>query len=480
MVILSLVANILLTALQAWIGLWTGSQALVADSVHSLSDLLSDVIVLVAGRAARKAPDADHPYGHRRYENLATLSLGLLLSAAAWTMASAAISQLLSPVQVSPLAPWALGVALLTLLAKEALFRLLLAEGRREGSQMKIANAWHARSDAASSLIVALGIGGSLLGMPLLDPAAALLVALMVGRLGLRFTWTAVQDLVDRSADETTVDAMRQTLLRIPGIEGLHDLKTRKAGDLWIVDVHLEVDGRLSVRAAHELAVQARQQLLQHHQTLEVMTHLDPSEQAPAELPEPLQERRQHISPASLLKEADHLPLLYQRWIQQSPYVVVGTAGPNGLDVSPRGDPAPVVQIENERTLLLPERRGNNRLDGLQNLLTDSRIALLFLIPGVNESLRVNGRAEVSTDPDLLARLAVDGKPPIAVLRVQVEQAFFQCGRAAIRADLWSGKTVTPGQVPTAGEMLSALTGGQIDGGDYDARLPQRQRETLY
>lgn len=185
------------------------------------------------------------------------------------------------------------------------------------------------------------------------------------------------------------------------------------------------------------------------------------------------------VGEASLRKEAGTIPAVYRRWIEASPFVVLATSGPDGLDASPRGDPAGFVVVENHKSLLLPERRGNNRIDSLRNILTDPRVGLLFFIPGVGETLRVNGRASIHTGSGLLDRFAVGGKPPQCVIRVAVETVFFQCARAMQRSGLWSDKT-RPADVPTAGEMLQALTEGGIDGQQYDQALPQRQSTSLY
>ncbi len=167
--------------------------------------------------------------------------------------------------------------------------------------------------------------------------------------------------------------------------------------------------------------------------------------------------------------------------IEASPFVVVATSGPDGLDASPRGDPAGFVVVEDERTLLLPERRGNNRVDSLRNLVRDPRIALLFLIPGVGETLRVNGRACISVAPDLLARFEMRGKPPRCVTVVNVERVYFQCARAIARSGLWSPAPVdVKSRVPSPGRILDALTGGEVDAQRYDAALPARQRDSLY
>ncbi|MBL8310607.1 MAG: pyridoxamine 5'-phosphate oxidase family protein [Burkholderiales bacterium] len=182
---------------------------------------------------------------------------------------------------------------------------------------------------------------------------------------------------------------------------------------------------------------------------------------------------------ASLRKEVPHLHSTYRQWIERSPFAAVATSGPGGLDVSPRGDPAPLVRIVDDQTLLLPERRGNNRVDGLRNLLHNPQIALLFFIPGVGETLRVNGRAVIRTKPELLASFAMDGALPKCVVEIRVDTVFFQCARAMLRSRLWRHE-VRPDGVPTAGAMLAALSSDEVGGPAYDRDLPARQRSTLY
>jgi PPOX class probable FMN-dependent enzyme len=181
---------------------------------------------------------------------------------------------------------------------------------------------------------------------------------------------------------------------------------------------------------------------------------------------------------ASIAKEVDFVHPDYRRMIEASPFAVLATAGPGGLDASPRGDPAGFVQVlDDDKTLLLPERRGNQRAD----IVTDPRVALLFLIPGVGETLRVNGRARISVAPELLARFVVNGQPPKCVLVITAESVYFQCARALQRSRLWD--TVPPGTprpVPTAGALLESITQGGVDGATYDRELPARQQATLY
>jgi PPOX class probable FMN-dependent enzyme len=187
------------------------------------------------------------------------------------------------------------------------------------------------------------------------------------------------------------------------------------------------------------------------------------------------------VGEASIRKEVATLPPHYQAVIQASPFALLGTCGPDGLDVSPRGDPAGFVQVRDERTLLLPERRGNNRIDSLRNLVVDPRVALLFLVPGVGETLRVTGRATISVEPALLEGFVMNGQLPKCVLVIAVESAMFQCARAISRSKLWTPVDPTaPRPVPTPGAMLEALTQAGIDGAAYDRELPERQRTTLY
>jgi PPOX class probable FMN-dependent enzyme len=183
----------------------------------------------------------------------------------------------------------------------------------------------------------------------------------------------------------------------------------------------------------------------------------------------------------SIKKEADYIHPHYRAFIDAAPFVALATCGPDGMDVSPRGDPAGFVHVEDEKTLLLPDRRGNNRIDSLRNVLADPRVALLFLIPGIGETLRVNGRASISVDPVLLQRFAMDGKLPRSVLRIEVEKVFFQCSRAVLRAKLWEPESrIERSALPSTGTILAALSGGEIGGRQYDEELPQRLSATMY
>jgi PPOX class probable FMN-dependent enzyme len=183
----------------------------------------------------------------------------------------------------------------------------------------------------------------------------------------------------------------------------------------------------------------------------------------------------------SLAKEVDHVHPHYRAIIEKSPFAVLATIGPDGLDASPRGDPPGFVAVQDEKTLLMPDRRGNNRIDSLRNIVADPRVALLFITPGIGETLRVNGRATLTADPALRERFVMDGKVPTLVVRIAVETVFFQCARAIKRARLWDpAAQIARDAVPSPGRILGELSGRQVDGDQYDRELQARQTATLY
>ena len=282
-----MVVNVVLSAIQLVVGVWASSQALIADAIHSLSDLVSDFVVLFAGHHSRKLADTDHPYGHHRFETAASLVLGLLLLSVGLGMAWSAVHKLQSPGDIPTVHAAALWVAGAALVTKELLFRYMLRAAKAVKSSMLVANAWHARSDAASSLVVGLGLIGNLAGYPVLDPMAALVVGFMVGKMGWSFGWDALHDLMDRAVDEEEVQAIRHTLEQTPGVAGVHDIRTRKMGDMVVVDAHIEVDATLTVEAGHNIAVAARQAVMQRHRVLNLMTHVDPAQRPDLDHPAP-------------------------------------------------------------------------------------------------------------------------------------------------------------------------------------------------
>jgi PPOX class probable FMN-dependent enzyme len=186
-------------------------------------------------------------------------------------------------------------------------------------------------------------------------------------------------------------------------------------------------------------------------------------------------------SEPSLIKEVPFIIPEYRALIEASPFAVLGTVGPEGLDCSPRGDLAGMVRVQDHRTLLLPDRRGNNRTDSLKNIVRDRRVALLFLIPGLGTTLRVNGRAHLSIDPELLESFAVDGKAPRSVIVIEVQTVYFQCARAIVRSDLWNPeKHRDPASLPSPGQVLAAVSDHRLGGDDYDRTWCERAKQTLW
>jgi uncharacterized protein len=183
---------------------------------------------------------------------------------------------------------------------------------------------------------------------------------------------------------------------------------------------------------------------------------------------------------AAIVKEIDYISQHYKTFIDKAPFVVLATVGPEGLDCSPRGDPAGFVRVVDKHTVLIPDRRGNNRVDCLRNLVRDPRISLLFMIPGIGNTLRINGRAVISTAPDLCASFAMNGKAPACVLEVTAERVYFQCPKALVRSRLWSADAqIKRSEVPSAGDILQEIS-ASFDGKTYDAAYPQRLKHTIY
>lgn len=278
----SIFINLLLTIMQVTAGFFGKSQSLMADGLHSLADLLSDVLVLFANRHGNKHADANHPYGHARIETAASLILGASLAALGVALLVSAGMRLQHPEQVQAVHPFTLWIAIIALLMKEGMFRYMLAVAQRVRSQMLIANAWHARSDAASSLVVVIGIVGNLLGYTFLDLVAAGVVGVMIAYMGIQFSRDALAELVDTGLEEEEVRAIRHTLKSTPGVVGLHELRTRKMADNALVDAHIMVDPKISVSEGHYIAESARAAVLKHHHVLDVMVHIDPEDDVQA------------------------------------------------------------------------------------------------------------------------------------------------------------------------------------------------------
>ncbi|MDK9725886.1 MAG: cation diffusion facilitator family transporter [Sterolibacteriaceae bacterium MAG5] len=288
----SVVVNVILTAMQVVVGVVAHSQSLIADAMHTLSDVVADGFVLWANRRSAEAADADHPYGHGRYETAASLVLGLLLMATGAGILLAAAGRLQDLGNAPAVGVAAVWAALATLAAKEGLFRYMLATAERLRSPMLVANAWHARADALSSLVVAAGVGGSVLGFPYADAVAAIVVGGMIVKAGAGFAWEAIRELIDTGLDVEEVATIRRVLAQTPGVVDLHDLRTRRMAHKALVDAHIRVASRISVSEGHRVAESARRRVLAEcPQVLDVLVHVDaeddsrPGGFSPIELP---------------------------------------------------------------------------------------------------------------------------------------------------------------------------------------------------
>jgi cation diffusion facilitator family transporter len=359
--LVSVAVNVLLSSVQIGVGLLARSSALVADGVHSLSDLVADFVVLLANRYSHKAADEDHPYGHFRFETAASLVLGALLLAVGIGMLWSSALKFREPALIPRVHLVALWVALIALVAKEGLFRYMLRVAHRVKSSMLVANAWHARSDAASSLVVGLGIIGNLSGLPLLDPLAAALVGFMVLKMGWEFGYEALQDLMDRGLREDEVDAMRAVLAATEGVVNAHDLRTRKTGDLALVEAHLLVDSHISVSEGHQVALQARQNVLAKFPVADVTIHIDADHaDGPANLGLPSRETLLARANAGLGAPRLRLAQLRAHYLEGEVELDIFLApGEAELAAALRGLALPVSALRLYVEVPPPEREGN-------------------------------------------------------------------------------------------------------------------------
>ncbi|MEI7917447.1 MAG: cation diffusion facilitator family transporter [Methylophilaceae bacterium] len=278
---ISVFVNIGLTIVQVLAGIFAHSQSLIADGVHSLSDLISDFLVLIASYHSKSPADDTHPYGHGRIETAASLILGAILVLTGLGIMYGAAMKLENLGNMPPVTSLALWTAGLALLAKEGLFRYMLKVGEHLRSPMLIANAWHARSDAASSLVVAVGIAANMLGFIYADSVAAILVGFMIVRMGLMFAWEAFQELIDAGLSFEEVSSIRQTLMDTQGVQNVHDLRTRKMAHRVLVDAHILVDSKISVSEGHSIAERARKRVIETHESVNnVLVHVDTEDDA--------------------------------------------------------------------------------------------------------------------------------------------------------------------------------------------------------
>ncbi len=268
--------NLFLASAQVVIGVFARSQALIADGLHSLSDLVADGVVLFAARHSHAEADAEHPYGHARFETAASLAIGLILLATGVGMVWTAGVKLHDGQNLGAVHPLALVAAFITLVAKEGLFRYMRRIGERLKSSMLIANAWHARADAASSLVVAVGITANLLGYHSMDAVAAVIVGFMIVKAGWDFSVDAFHSLTDHALDPEEIARIHGTARAVDGVLDVHNLRTRRMGDWAVIDMHVEVGTHLSVSEGHYIAEQIAAQVKAAHRVAECTVHIDP------------------------------------------------------------------------------------------------------------------------------------------------------------------------------------------------------------
>lgn len=277
--LVSVVINIALTVAQVAIGIVGHSQALVADGMHTLSDLVTDIMVLFALKHGAKAADEEHPYGHGRIETAMTMALGALLLIVGLGIAAGAAMRFIDPGPFVIPSAITLAMAIATLIAKEGLYRYLMRTAERFDSDLLRANAWHSRSDAVSSLVVVIGIGGALIGFGYMDAIAAIIVSIMVAKVGAELAWRALRELIDTGLSADELGDIRRSIQSVPGVKALHMLRTRRVGGQALVDVHILVDPRLSVSEGHHISEAVRGRLIDDIAPVtDVMVHIDTEE----------------------------------------------------------------------------------------------------------------------------------------------------------------------------------------------------------
>lgn len=274
------VLDLLLGVVKLVVGTTANSQSLIADGVHSLSDLVTDMFVLWAAKHAHREPDQDHPYGHARIETAATVGLGIALITVAAGIAADAVSRMFHPEELLVPGAAALWVAAASVVSKEAIYHYTMRSARRLRSPLMRANAWHSRSDAISSIVVIIGVGGSMLGLAYVDAVAAVVVAWMVARIGWQLAWHSVRELIDEGLAEEDVDDIRRMIMSVDGVADLHLLRTRRMGGKVLVDVHILLDdSHLSVSEGHQVSEVVRSQLIRRIDDVEDVTvHIDPED----------------------------------------------------------------------------------------------------------------------------------------------------------------------------------------------------------
>ena len=277
--VIGAIVNFFLAIAQVLVGVLGHSQGLIADGVHTLSDLIGDIAVILASKEANKGADEDHPYGHGRIETLATVVLGVILIVVGAVIGFNAVNKLMNVNIVQQPNTLALIAAFAAIFSKEALFHYTIRIARQTNSRMLEANAWHHRSDVFSSIIVVIGVAGSMMGYLYADIVAAFLVAMLIARMGFKMGWESIQELIDTSLDQDQVEDIKTMINSIEGVQSSHMLRTRRMGGYALADVHIQVDPRLSVSEGHQISEAVRQSLIQNvHELDDVTVHIDPED----------------------------------------------------------------------------------------------------------------------------------------------------------------------------------------------------------
>ena len=271
--------NVFQTLIKIGFGILGQSAALIADGIHSLSDLLSDLLVIIAVRLGSREADYEHPYGHRRFETIATVILGVSLIAIGGAIAWSVMNRMAHPEHLPVPNVLGLGIAAVSILVNEWLYHYTKRIARQTRSKLLLANAWHQRSDAITSVVVLFGIGAVMLGYPLADAIAAIVVALMVAKIGLNLVLESIKELVDTSLPPKLVAEIRTTIMGIDGVEGIHLLRTRQMGEDALIDAHIVVDPRITVSEGHSIGDTVRDELISRFDdVMDVLVHVDPED----------------------------------------------------------------------------------------------------------------------------------------------------------------------------------------------------------
>lgn len=291
------IVNLALTIAKVTFGIIGQSHALIADGVHSLADLSTDLMVWFAAKYSNRPADKEHPYGHARIETAFTVGLGVVLIITAIGIVVDSAQRLLNPETLLQPTPIVLLIAALSIVANEGLFHYTMRVARKCNSRLLTANAWHHRSDAISSIVVLIGVTGSLLGLPYLDAFAALGVALMIGKIGWDQAWASIRELIDTGMEPKTAAALKRIIETIDGVRGVHMLRSRRMGSAYLVDVHIVVDERLSVSEGHKIAEYVRLKLIDSHEDISnALVHIDPEDDSVAILCDDLPLRREVLT----------------------------------------------------------------------------------------------------------------------------------------------------------------------------------------